>query len=268
MHSALLAAALFQQLEDHEAARGAHRLGDLADGQRADHGVEGRRQLTGLAPADVAAFEGVLAAGIGNGGLGEVGALVKLIQYLLHLVLSGLDVFRRGAASDRNEDIGEVKFFGELRLAQVGGQEVLHFLWGDLNPLRHPALTHAADDHLAANLVTGLVVRQTVMCQRGAELLGRHAVTLGDGGHGAVEFFVADAHTGALADLQLQVLDDQAFEHLLVEHIGRGLLGATLGDGLLDLAHAIVELALHDHIVIDDGHDPVEGLDGGMRRAP
>ncbi|MNZ46354.1 hypothetical protein D3C78_640330 [compost metagenome] len=69
------AATLFFHLDDDEAARGADRFGDFADGQRADHAVERRRQLGGLAPADLAAFQGVVAGGVGDRHLAEVGAL-------------------------------------------------------------------------------------------------------------------------------------------------------------------------------------------------
>lgn len=72
----LAAAALLFQLEDDEAAGGADRLGDVADGQGADHAVERLRQLGGLAPADLAAFQGVVAGRAGNRQLAEVGALL------------------------------------------------------------------------------------------------------------------------------------------------------------------------------------------------
>ncbi|MNG16719.1 hypothetical protein D3C84_1006570 [compost metagenome] len=43
--------------------------------------------------------------------------------------------------------------------------------------------------------------------------------------------------------------------------------GAALGDGLLHLAQALVQLALHDHVVVDDGDHSVDGADLGVHEA-
>ncbi|MNN21934.1 hypothetical protein D3C81_1352730 [compost metagenome] len=154
-----------------------------------------------------------------------------------------------------------------MHLALLRSEEVLHFLLRDLNALGNPALTYAADDHLATNLLAGIFVRQAIMSQGSAELLQVHTVALGNGADGLVQLFVGDADARAIADLQLQVFDDQAFEHLLVQHAGGRHGATTLGDGLLDFTHAAVQLAFHHHVVVDDGHNAVQGLHGGVRRA-
>ncbi|MCY1408452.1 hypothetical protein D9M71_237720 [compost metagenome] len=159
-----------------------------------------------------------------------------------------------------------MELFGQLHLAHVRGEEVLYFLLGDLDALGHATLADAADDHFSAHLLAGIVVRQAVASQGGAELVDAHVVALGDGSDRLVELFVGDADTRAFTDLQLQVFDDQAFQHLLLQHARRWRAGATLGDGLLHLMHALVQLALHYHVVIDDGHDLVQGLYLGMYR--
>ncbi len=155
---------------------------------------------------------------------------------------------------------------GQLQLAEIRREEVLHLLIGHLDTLGNAALTHTADDHLAADLLAGGFQAKTVTGQRLAELLQRHVVALGDGAHGLVEFFVGDADAGALTDLQLQILGDQALEHLLLQHVGRRRIGAALLDGLLDLAHALIQLALHDDVVIDDRHHAIQWLNLGEGR--
>ncbi len=145
-------------------------------------------------------------------------------------------------------------------MPKVRSEEVLHFLLGHLNALGHTALTHTADDHLATNLVTGILIGQAVVGQGLAELIDRHVVALGDGADGLVQLFIRDPDAGAFADLQLQVFDDQALKHLLVQNAGRRHALAALGDGLLNLVDTLVQLALHDHVVVDNGHDLVQGL--------
>ena len=105
------------------------------------------------------------------------------------------------------------------------------------------------------------------MGQGSAELVQRHTIALGNGADGLVQLFVSDADAGALADLQLQVLDDQAFQYLLFQGAGRRHAAAALGDGLLHLVDALVQLALHDHVVVDDGHYAIKRLYRGMHRA-
>lgn len=40
--------------------------------------------------------------------------------------------------------------------------------------------------------------------------------------------------------------------------------GAAAGDVLLDLVESLIELALHDHVVVDDGHDLVQRYHGSL----
>ncbi|MNN18255.1 hypothetical protein D3C81_1314610 [compost metagenome] len=105
------------------------------------------------------------------------------------------------------------------------------------------------------------------MGQCRAELVQRHTIALGNGANGLVQLFVGDADARALADLQLQVLDDQAFQYLLFQGAGRRHAAAALGDGLLDLMDTLVQLALHDHVVVDDSHHAIKRLHRGMHRA-
>ncbi|MOA15858.1 hypothetical protein D3C78_1360410 [compost metagenome] len=153
-----------------------------------------------------------------------------------------------------------------MQLAQIGGEEVRHFLLADLDALGHPALAHTADDQFAAHLLAGLVVGQAVAGEGGTELVEGQVVALGDGRQRLIQFLVGDADARAFADLQLQVLDDQALQHLRGERLARRLFAAALGEVLLHFGEAAVELALHDHVVVDDGHHAVERFDLGIRR--
>ena len=198
--------------------------------------------------------------------MGEVGTLLQLLIEFLRLAISRLDSLRGRPFRNCNEDVRQAELFRQLQFAKVGGEEVLHFLIAHLNAFGHTALAHSADDHLATDLIAGVGKGQTVCSQGGTELLDAHAIALGDGADRLVEFFIGDANAGTVADLQLDVLDDQAFQYLLVQHVRRRQGRATLGDGLLHLANARIQLALHDDVVVDNRHDAVERLYLGLRR--
>ena len=185
---------------------------------------------------------------------------------LAGLAFGVLNRLGRGALAQRDEDVGQTELFRQLQFAQVGGEEVLHFLRADLNAFGYPTLAHPADDQLAAHLLAGVVVGQAVAGQGRAELLEAEVVALGDGGHRPVQLLVADTDAGALAHLQLQVLNDQALQYLRRQGIARRQSAATFGQVLPHLVEALLELALHDHVVVDDGHHAVERLDLGLGR--
>ena len=233
-----VAAAFFQQLEHDKAAWSAHRLSHLANRQGAKHAVEGRWQLCGFTPAHFAAFQRGFTGRACNRQLGKVGALLQLLIQIACLMVSSLNVLSGSAFGYWNQDVGQAEFFRQLHLAHVRGEEVLHFLIGDLNTFRHAALAHAADDHLATYLVACVGVGQAVFGQGGTELLDAHAIALGNGADGLVQLFVGNPNAGAFADLQLDVLDDQALQHLLAEHMLRRQCCTALGDGLLHFTQA------------------------------
>ena len=266
-HLPAFTAATLQQLDEDEAARRAQRLGHLADLQRRDHGIQGRRQLGSLAPAHLAALQGVLVGGTGDGQLGEIGAAAQLGVDVARLALGGLDGAAGRPFGQRNQQAGQAQVLGQLQLAQVRGEEILHFLVTDLDTFGHAALAHPTDDHLAAHLFAGALVGQAVAGECGAELVEAQTVALGDAGHGLVELGVADADAGALADLQLDVLDDQAFQHLLGEHMLGRQGRAAPTDGLLHFAQTGIQLALHDDVAVHDGGHAIQrthlGAGGG-----
>ncbi|MCY1421444.1 hypothetical protein D9M71_371010 [compost metagenome] len=222
--------------------------------------------MSGFTPAHVTTFQCGFAGGLGDRQLTEVSALLELLVNRIGLFGCTLNRVGVGAFRRRNQDVGQVELFRQLHFAQVRRQEVLHFLLGDLNAFGNPTLAYTADDHFAANLLTCVVVGQAVASQGGAELLDRHVVALGNGADSLVQLFIGNADAGTLADLQLQVFDDQALKYLLLQHAGRRHGRATLGNGLLNFMNPLVQLALHDHVVVDDGHHFIDGLHGGTGR--
>ncbi len=199
--------------------------------------------------------------------MSEVSALLQLFVQLACLTIGGLDFLRGSAVADRNEDIGQTELFGELHFAQVRSEEVLHFLIRNLNALGHAALTHTADDHLATYLLPSIGIGQAVSRECGLELFKAHAVTLCDGADGLVQLFIGDPNAGALADLQLNIFNNQPLQHLLAEHVLGWQRCTALGDGLLHFTQPRIELTLHDHIVINNRHDTVEGANFSLCRS-
>lgn len=66
--------------------------------------------------------------------------------------------------------------------------------------------------------------------------------------------------TAALCTGHLQLDQHQALEHLAAEHVIRGQLGLATGVLRLDVGDRTLELALQDHVLIDDSSDAVQRL--------
>ena len=60
--------------------------------------------------------------------------------------------------------------------------------------------------------------------------------------------------------LTLDLLEDEALEHLLAQHALRGQLHFLFLEALGDRVHLLVELALEHEAVVHDGRDAVEQL--------
>ena len=75
----------------------------------------------------------------------------------------------------------------------------------------------------------------------------------------------ADFAAEYTAALDLQPGQDQALEHLPFQHRTGRQLGFVAGVLGLDVAHGQVQLALQDHVLVDDGGDALDRL-GGLGR--
>ena len=130
-------------------------------------------------------------------------------------------------------------------------------------PLQGDLVTQGAAELVEGHAVAGQALAQPVHAQ---------AVLLGDGGHGLVDFLVAGADALAARALDLQPGQDQALEHLPFQHRPGRQLGLVAGVLGLDVAHGQVQLALQDHVLVDDGGDAFDrfgglGQSGGREQA-
>ena len=143
-------------------------------------------------------------------------------------------------------------------------QEPLHLAVGDPHPGRHAALLQPGHHHFVAYLLAEAGPVVAVGAQGIGELLQGHVVLPGDAGQRLVEGAVVDADTGPFRHLQLQTLQDYPVQHLLAQHLAgrqRAVVTPELGG---DFVHPFLQLAFHDHAVVDHRHDAVEHFHLGM----
>jgi hypothetical protein len=128
----------------------------------------------------------------------------------------------------------------------------------DHDALQHVAFTQQSDDQLIAHLVAVIGVVDPLLRKRRRQVGKGDAVARRDVLQCRVQSVVGDRDAVLLRLLQLDFLQDQAVQHLLAQH-ALGRRGEPLGLQFRDhLAHAVVELALHDHAVVDNRGDTVE----------
>jgi hypothetical protein len=152
---------------------------------------------------------------------------------------------------------------GDVELGALRGrlhlfEEVVDLALADLDLAVDLALLQARDHDLAADVLAELVERHALPFERAPKVGERHAVLLRDHAHRSVELQVVDAHAGLDGKLHLDAVDDHALEHLPLEHFRRRqgrVLALQLRGHQRD---ALLQIALRDHVLVDDRHDPVD----------
>ena len=139
-------------------------------------------------------------------------------------------------------------------------QRGVDFTLADADAALREALAQALHGDLVTHRRAEIVEIDTVMGQALAKGIQVRTVLLGDGVHRLVQLLVADTDAAALGAGHLQLDQHQAFEHLAAEHVFRRQLVFPAGILRLDVGDRTLELALQDHVLIDDGSDAVKRL--------
>ena len=148
---------------------------------------------------------------------------------------------------------------------RVVGEKVVDLGIGDDNLAIHLALAQAGQQDLGANLVAEARPRHAVPVQRGAQLIHAEFVVGGDAVDGALERGVVHPQRGLARELELGTLDDETFEQLAFEHLGRrqfDVLALQLAYRLIDTG---TQLQGGNDFVVDHRNDAID-LDGSGRR--
>jgi hypothetical protein len=95
-----------------------------------------------------------------------------------------------------------------------------------------------------------------------AQLFRGQLVLLGHAGDRLVDIGIGNGNALILRLLDLQAHQYQTIEYLLLQHIHRRQLLGMTDVLLLDRTHGIVQIALQDDIVVDDGNDAIKRLAG------
>ncbi|MCW0416742.1 hypothetical protein NB689_002496 [Xanthomonas sacchari] len=248
----------FDQLQQLEAAGAAQRAGDLARLHVADQLRERVGDLVQAAPAQVAAFQRVGAVGIAHRRGVEIDlALVDQVLDPVDLALGGLDLLGGGAFRQADQDVRQVVLGAGGGLLRQGRVD---FGLADVDAALRKALAQALHGDFVAHRVAEVGVGHAVGGQLLAQAVHVGAVLLGDAGDGAVQFVVADADAGAVGARDLQLDQDQAFQHLPLQHVIRRQLRLAAGILRLHVAHGTIQFALQYDILVDHRGDAVQRL--------
>ena len=260
-HLAVGAAAASVHAQDVVAAGGLDHRRHGARLEIADRPGEGGRQVGQAPPAEIAAFQRLLAVGMGGGKRCEVRAGFELALQFLGARAGFRALVRAGAVADRDQDVREIDLgiADVLLLRQIGVDVLLADADARLELARAQALRH---DLVADLLAHGEIVAAfapDLPCELGL----RHAVALGDVGDDVVELAVVDADAGIAGALGLDAHEDEALEDLVAELAARHVVHAALAQLLLGVVERCFVFAVQDDAVVDDDEDAVDGRDGG-----
>src|SRR5690606_38378361 len=259
IHQQVVPTALVEQLEDVETHRRAQRWGDAADFQAVHRIGKLGRQLCCLAPTQLTALQGMLTAGPTDSQAGEVGTFLQLAVDLFgHLGLTACLLVARGFRHGQYYH-GQAIVRRGLITTHLAIQEVAYFLITDLDALGNPALADPVDDRFPADLLAGVTVADAVSLQGGTERLEGNAAALGQLLQGLIQGSIIDLDAGPFTHLQLNAFQDQPVHYLLADLFGRWqLAAAALTELGADAVDPFLHLTVHDDIVVDDGHHPVQ----------
>ena len=100
------------------------------------------------------------------------------------------------------------------------------------------------------------------------EFAERDLVFSGDIIDGPVQGLVIHADPGPGRELKLNAAQNQAVQHLPLQHRAGRQSGPFLAQLSAHRAQPLLQLALHDHVFIDDRDDPIQRHIGRARRRP
>ncbi len=251
-------AARIHQLDDVKAAGAAHDFGELALVQLRHDVLEQRRQLLGLAPAQIPAFQCLPAVGLGGRGAAEIGTGVQPGDDVLGLVPGVGQLFRRGTVGNRDQNMPDAILGIVAALLLPGREVIVDVPIGDLDAILDLTLLNPALDELAANFFaeSGEVV--AVARENVTEFTQAQIVLPGDIRDLSIEGLVVDTNSRGRSDLQLQTIENQLLEHLFLQNVLRRRGHAGLSQLFDDGLQARLHFAVDDDVVVDHRHDPVD----------
>ena len=240
-----------------KAARRAHRLAHLARLHLGDQIENELRQLGAFAPPQLSAVERRLAIRIGDGELPEVLALGGARRQILRLAGDLLELLRSGGRGQGQQNVRHVELVigrGGLLALEI----LLELVRRHVDVGDDVALSQGGQRQLLAHGLAVLLVIDPLGREGGRQLIERDLIALGDLLKRAVQLFVRDGQADPLGALRLDLLQDQAVEHLLAQHALGGQLDLLFLKPLRDRIHLRVELALQDQAVVHDGRNAVQ----------
>ena len=161
-----------------------------------------------------------------------------------------------------HQHVGEVELLAGG--SGCGGERGIHLGLAHVDAALGEALAQLLGDDLVAQVVAETGERHAILGQPRAQLVDVHAVLLGDAANRLLQLLVAHRDAGVGGPLDLQAGQDQPFEHLALEHVGRrqlvflaGVLGADVGD-------RAIQFAAQDHVLVHHRGDAIHRRSAGI----
>ena len=213
----------FDERHEMEAARAAHRFADLPYLESEDGVGEHGREIGGMAPAEVAAFERLLSVGMGHCHVREVRSSPDFAEHALGAGTRLLDLLGGRAVGNRDQDVSDPESM-PVRLRPPALQHrkiVVDVTLRDVDLVLDPAPAHLRYHDLFPDLLSKLREIVAVAFEGVPELAQREFVLLCDPENRLVEPLVVDANARIACKLQLEPGEDHSLEHLPAQCVGR-----------------------------------------------
>ena len=146
----------------------------------------------------------------------------------------------------------------QAALLLLGREVVVDFAVSDRDPALHLSLLQATDGYLIANVLAELTEGVSVMFKDLAEFCQAELVLRGNSFDGPVEGIVVDPDPGLCSELQLDVRQHQAFQHLVLQDGQRRNRRTMLLELIAHTVHLAIQLALRDDVVVHHGDDAIQ----------
>ncbi len=258
--AALHRAAQVINLDDMKAAGGADRRRYVALAHVLQHVDKNRGYLLALHPAQRSAFERRRSLRVARRHFPEVRAVLNLRVDLVGERFGLGHVVGARGFGDRQENMGEFVLGVDDDIAFEVRNALFDFTLRHADALADFDTPQLGDGDLLAQRAAKLGILDAIFRQQDRQLFESHVVLGRNTGNRLVQHLVGNLEADAGGTLQLDLRDDQTFEHLVFEHVfGRELQALALRV-LANHVELIIELGLEDDTFVDDGGHAVQEL--------
>ena len=219
-------------------------------------------QTVPRAPAHLSALQRIRRVGKCGGELRKITPASQLLHNRLNARALTLDLLWACLIGQPHQNVCEVVLGAHIFRSTLFllGEEIIDLPLTHHDPAFNLTLAQTRKNDFSANVLTKLGKDNAVLLQLPAKLRDRQAAFLCDALDSAIKLHVIDAQCRFARELQLRVIDDQAFEHLLIQNPLRRQGRALLLELRLDLPDSGAKLVLGDYFIVHHRNDSIDQL--------